>query len=212
MKKLNSNEDTLLDIIDDSLSYVTKPLGNMYTVYLSGMIGEPSSYTKIFDMIRNAEETDIIKLHINSEGGDLFTTIQFIRTMTESRATIIASAEGMCMSAATMIFLSADLFEISEHCMFMFHNYSGGTYGKGGEMYEQLIKERKWSEKIINKIYKGFLTDDEIKSIMNNRDIWMEGDEVKSRLEKILNKENGTSETVKKTRVRKPKPTPIVPV
>lgn len=206
MKKLNSNEETLLDIIDGSSSFITKPLGNLYTVYLSGLIEEPSCYTKVFEMIRNAEESDIIKFHINSEGGHLFTAIQFIRAMTETKATIIASAEGMCMSAATMIFLSADTFEISEHCMFMFHNYSGGTFGKGGEMYDQLIKERKWSEKIINKIYKGFLTDEEIKSIMNNRDIWMEGDEVKTRLEKLLNTENGTPEPAKKPRVRKPKP------
>ena len=205
MKKQNSNEETLLDIIDVSPSFITKPLGNLYTVYLSGMIEEPSRYTKVFEMIRNAEESDIIKFHINSEGGHLFTAIQFIRAMTETKATIIASAEGMCMSAATMIFLSADTFEISEHCMFMFHNYSGGTFGKGGEMYDQLIKERKWSEKIINKIYKGFLTDEEIKSIMNNRDIWMEGDEVKTRLEKLLNMENDIPEPVKKPRARKPK-------
>ena len=202
MKQQNSNEESLLDIIDTSESFITKPLGNLYTVYLSGMIDEPKCYTKVFEMIRNAEDHDIIKLHINSEGGHLFTAIQFIRAMTESRATIVASAEGMCMSAATMIFLSADNFEISEHCMFMFHNYSGGTFGKGGEMYDQLIKERKWSEKIINKIYNGFLTDEEIKSIMNNRDIWMEGDEVKVRLEKLLNKENGIPEPIKKPRAK----------
>jgi hypothetical protein len=42
---------------------------------------------------------------------------------------------------------------------------------------------------------------------MNNRDIWMEGDEVKVRLEKLLNKENGIPEPVKKTKARKPKST-----
>ena len=64
MKKQNSNEETLLDIIDVSPSFITKPLGNLYTVYLSGMIEEPSRYTKVFEMIRNAEESDIIKFHI----------------------------------------------------------------------------------------------------------------------------------------------------
>lgn len=65
----------------------------------------------------------------------------------------------------------------------MFHNYSGGTFGKGGEMYDQLHHERKWSETIIRKIYNGFLTDDEIRSILENKDIWMEGTEVLKRLE-----------------------------
>jgi ATP-dependent protease ClpP protease subunit len=83
-----------------------------------------------------------------------------------------------------MIFLSADRYEISEHSLFMFHNYSGGTFGKGGEMYDQLTKERKWSEKIIRKLYEGFLTPDEIRSILDNKDIWMDGEEVMKRLEK----------------------------
>jgi hypothetical protein len=41
------------------------------------------------------------------------------------------------MSAATMIFLCADTYEVSEHSMFMFHNYSSATFGKGGEMFDK---------------------------------------------------------------------------
>ena len=64
MSKRNSNEESLLDIIDTSESFIAKPLGNLYTVYLSGMIDEPKCYTKVFEMIRNSEDHDIIKLHI----------------------------------------------------------------------------------------------------------------------------------------------------
>lgn len=161
-----------------------KALANQITIYLSGPIGAPENYIGIIDAIRHANETDIIKFNINSPGGDLFTTIQFLRAITETKALVVASAEGACMSAATMIFLSADRFEISEHCLFMFHNYSGGTFGKGGEMYDQLINERKWSENIIRNVYQGFLTEAEIRSILDNKDIWMEGEEVMKRLEK----------------------------
>lgn len=168
----------------DNKAIDAKPLGNLITIYLSGEIGPPETYISAFDAIRHAQETDIIKFNINSPGGDLFTTIQFLRAITECKGMIIASAEGACMSAATMIFLSADRYEISEHSLFMFHNYSGGTFGKGGEMYDQLTKERKWSEKIIRKLYEGFLTPDEIRSILDNKDIWMDGEEVMKRLEK----------------------------
>ena len=88
------------------------------------------------------------------------------------------------MSAATMVFLSGDAFEISEHSMFMFHNYSGGTIGKGGEMYDNIMYERKWSDKFMRSIYDGFLTDLEIKSMLENKDIWMEPEEVFKRLNK----------------------------
>jgi ATP-dependent protease ClpP protease subunit len=92
------------------------------------------------------------------------------------------------MSAATMIFLAANMFEISDHCFFMFHNYSGGTFGKGGEMYDHIVSERKWSDKLVNKVYSDFLTPEEIKSILDNKDIWMDGEEVKVRLEKQIEK------------------------
>jgi len=190
--------------IIDNKAIDIKPLGNIITIYLSGEIGSAENYIGAFETIRHASDNDIVKFNINSPGGDLFTTIQFIRAITECKAMVIASAEGACMSAATMIFLSADRFEISEHCLFMFHNYSGGTFGKGGEMYDQLINERKWSEKIIQKCYEGFLTEAEIRSILENKDIWMEGEEVMKRLSKKIDaeikKEKAKSKQVKPTK------------
>jgi hypothetical protein len=64
----------------------------------------------------------------------------------------------------------------------MFHNYSGGTFGKGGEMIDQLQHERKWSEGLLTEVYKDFLTKEEIKSMLNNKDIWMDGQEVIKRI------------------------------
>ena len=87
------------------------------------------------------------------------------------------------MSAATLIFLAAKNWEISKHTMFMFHNYSSGNFGKGGELYDNIMHERKWSANLWQDIYKGFLTDTEINSILNNKDIWMTGEEVNKRLE-----------------------------
>jgi hypothetical protein len=110
------------------------------------------------------------------------------------------------MSAATMIFLPADTHEISEHSMFMFHNYSGITMGKGGEMYDNITHERKWSEKILRGSYEGFLTEEEIKSILNNKDIWMSGEEVIKRL-----KGKKAEQSANKTKVKKDdvKPEPV---
>jgi ATP-dependent protease ClpP protease subunit len=159
-----------------------KIIGQLYTFYLVGEITIPDDYVEWYEVIRNATENDVVKIHINSPGGNLYTAIQLMRVMSESQANILTSVEGACMSAATMVFLSGDLFEISEHSMFMFHNYSGGTIGKGGEMYDNIMYERKWSDKFMRGVYAGFLTDDEITSILENKDIWMEPEEVFKRL------------------------------
>ena len=163
-------------------AFINKPVASLHTFYLSGTIGEPNEYISWFEIMRNAGENDIIQIHINSYGGDLFTAIQFLRAIADSPAHVICSVEGACMSAATMVFLCADSFEVSEHSVFMFHNYSGGTVGKGGEMIDQLMHERKWSQHLLSRIYKDFLTDDEVASVLDNRDIWMDGEQVLQRL------------------------------
>ena len=163
--------------------FPTKAVSQLHEFYLTGEITSADDYVEWFDAIRHANETDIVKIYINSYGGDLFTAIQFMRVMSETDATIICSVEGACMSAATMVFLCADNFEVTPHSVFMFHNYSGGTIGKGGEMIDQLQHERKWSERLMREIYNGFLKEDEIKAMMENKDFWMDGEEVVKRLQ-----------------------------
>jgi ATP-dependent protease ClpP protease subunit len=183
-----------------------KPITTFHEFYISGSIEEPENYIQWFDLIRHADDSDVIKLYINSYGGDLFTAIQFMRVLSETKATVIASVEGACMSAATMIFLCADQFEVTPHSVFMFHNYSGGTIGKGGEMIDQLQHERKWSQGLMNEIYKDFLSEEEIEHMLDNKDYWMDGNEVvkrlNARIESIV-KFNESAKEVKKPVVKK---------
>jgi ATP-dependent protease ClpP protease subunit len=173
--------DKLLDL-QTIQSYIEKPISRVHKFYLLGEIKSSSEYMQWFEIIRTASEHDVIMFHINSHGGDLFTAIQFMRVMSETKATIVASVEGACMSAATIIFLCAKHWEISKHSMFMFHNYSSGSFGKGGEMYDNITHERTWSQKLWKDIYTGFLTTDEIDAILQNKDIWMSSEEVTKRL------------------------------
>ena len=111
------------------------------------------------------------------------------------------------MSAATLIFLSADRFELSDHTMFMFHNYSSGTIGKGGEMYDQITHFRAWSEKLFASFYKDFLTPEEIKSMLDNKDIWLDAEEVAKRLKNRIDAEaDETEEEPKPKKTRKKAP------
>jgi ATP-dependent protease ClpP protease subunit len=184
-KKNRKSSNGLAELLKaaDSKSY-SNEYGKFYEYYVSDEIGEASEYTDWFQEIRNTRNSDAIKIHINSPGGNLFTTIQFLQALAETEAHIIASVEGICMSAATMLFLAADEFQIAPHSMFMFHNYSGGSFGKGGEMYDNLVHERKWSEKLLTDVYSDFLTKAEIQALLNNKDLWMDSDEVIARLKK----------------------------
>jgi len=168
--------------------YFTKNTSNVYEFYLSGEIEDASEYSEWFDIIRNARLGDVVKIYINSCGGDLYTALQFLRVLSESSAHVITSVEGACMSAATMIFLHGDEFEVTPHSLFMFHNYSAGVFGKGGEMFDQLQFERSWSENFLRDVYHDFLTPDEIKSMLDNKDIWLTSEQVLARIDLLLAK------------------------
>ena len=169
--------------------FPSKPVANIHEFYLTGEIDTADKYIEWFDAIRHANETDLIKIYINSYGGDLFTAIQFMRVLADTNASVVCSVEGACMSAATMIFMCADSFEVTPHSIFMFHNYSGGTIGKGGEMIDQLQHERKWSERLLNEIYNDFMTEEEIQSMLANKDLWMDGEEVVKRMQNRILKQ-----------------------
>ena len=173
-----------------------KQIVNVHEFYLSGEIESPDEYIQWFDTIRHAGETDVVKIYLNSGGGDVFTAIQFMRVLQETSANVVMSVEGICASAATMIMLCGESFEISDHSMFMIHTYNGGFLGKGNEIHSQAMFERKWSTNFMRSIYEGFLTSEEIDRVIDGTDIWMDSNEVIKRLKnrsKIRNKKSAVT-------------------
>ena len=209
---MNKNSKQSVDIFDifgksqkQDTRFSSRPVVNIHEFYLSGSIESSDEYIQWFDTIRHAGENDIVKIYINSYGGDVFTAIQFMRILQESPATVVMSVEGACMSAATMIFMCGDSFEVSEHSMFMYHNYSGGVMGKGGEMLDQLQHERAWSENLLRDIYSDFLTENEITAILDNKDIWMDGQEVIARMKRKIEKIESEEKRKQEAKAKKKK-------
>ena len=77
-------------------------------------------------------------------------------------------------------------------------------------MYDNIVHERAWSRKLWKDVYSGFLSDKEIEAILQNKDIWMSGEEVTKRLNSkvTLDKKKEVKKTppAKKKAPRKKKP------
>ena len=205
LKQMNNNGG-LLDILKkgprESFSY---DYGTVKTYYLSDELGDPADYIEWFYEMRNTRESDVIKININSPGGNLFTAIQFMQVLSETNAHIIVSVEGACMSAATLIFLCADEWEVTNSALFLIHNYSGGAIGKGGEMYSDIVNKKAWTEKIFRDAYTDFLTEKELEDLSNDKDLWLTTDQVMERLRnrsKIRDKKRNAAK-VKEAKVKK---------
>ena len=161
---------------------ISSSVGTRYEFYLLGEIQEPEYYLEWFHTIRHANEDDVIILYINSSGGSATTAIQLLSVLDETDAQILIQVEGMCASAATMIFMKSHVFAIAPHSEFLFHNYSGGAIGKGGELKEKISHQSKWAENLLRDTYKYFFTEVEIQQILDGKDFWMDRDEVIERM------------------------------
>lgn len=182
-----------------------RPTGQILDFYLNSTIGSPEDYAEWNQILRSSGEQDVVYLHINCYGGQALTAVQLMRAISESRATVVASVEGACMSAATFLFLMADVCEISDHSIFMFHNFSGGTIGKGNEMMAQVHHNDKWARGLMESIYRDFFTQEEIDSILEGKDYWLSPDEVTERLQKrneLLEAEKAAETAPKNSRKR----------
>ena len=185
--------------------YSNKPIMMQHDLYLTDAIESPDKYIEWFELLHNSTKNDIIKIHINSPGGNLYTTVQLLTAMSESDANIICSVEGACMSAATLIFLTGDSFYISPYAAFMFHNYSTGLYGKGGEIVAQVNFEKELFGNLMRKSYENFLEPKEIEDIIEGKDLWLGAEDVVERLKKMQGAEKLEESAEAKN---KPKPKP----
>jgi len=187
----------MTDIIDAKLceeerepkpfEYFEQTMQNkVHHFYLSGAITEPSDYVKMIHIIHSSPPQDTIYIHLNTPGGYLHTGIQMANAFRSSEATVICSLEGEAHSLGSLIFLAADQFIVHDNTTMMIHNFSGGVYGKGKEAEMEMIATLEWFSDIGDKYYIPFLTKKEFEGIINDQDIWLHADEIRTRLDKMV--------------------------
>ena len=151
-------------------------------IYINTILEDPSHYGELLQAFRGAAHYNNIKLYINSQGGDLHTALQIVNAMRESPATIQAIIDVECHSAASIIFLAADTWGVTEHAFMLCHSYSTGVYGKGHELASAYDFEKVRLDNIIDVYYKDFLTKKEISELKLGRDIYLNSEEIAARL------------------------------
>lgn len=185
MKRPTNNEDLNLDLFqhNEQLSYsMSSVVHNKFEFSLDEDIKEPSYYRNLIEVLNNATEQDLVVLNINSGGGMLDSAISIIDALRNTRANTLAWISGSAYSAAGLIALSCQNVEVGEFATFMCHNSQYGLGGYTTEIKDRALFEHKMTSKIMQNVYRHFLTDDEIKSILMNNTIWLDSEEIQERL------------------------------
>jgi len=156
---------------------------NEYIVNLDDEILAPNEYREVYELLRNVNESDVIRLVINSWGGDVYTFIQFYNYLMRTKAVTIAEVHAS-YSAGSMIAFSCDIIELQEFSSMMIHDMSSGSFGKMKEIITHVDFMKEWGSEILDNIYDGFLTKKELQKVKNGQDIWLVKEEIEKKLKK----------------------------
>ena len=159
-------------------------------IYLTAQIEAPAEYAEMCRILEQAFKGDTITLHINSGGGYVDSGFMIIDAINSSKAVVTAKLSGTVASIATIIALSCVKVVIADHISWLSHNYSAGIQGKGGEMKLQMEFMSKELSNSFRALHKGFFTDAEMTSIIDDKDVWLNKSEIVKRW--AARKENNT--------------------
>jgi ATP-dependent protease ClpP protease subunit len=175
-----TNEKTELVDKENNL-YKKIPKHKSYRFYVGIFFELKKGLHSVFNELKNASEDDTFELVINSHGGLVFEGKQFYNLIQEKfygRTTAYLDNVGYSMGA--LLFCMADKRVVYEYSDFMFHNYSGGAHGKGGELKARVEYDAKSLEKFFHDVIvkKGFLTEKEFEQMLVGQDYWMDTKEL----------------------------------
>lgn len=181
---MNNKEQQLVPLLQPNKLQVTEYHDRIrYDYYLMGSIGDPEEYIDVCHALRSCGPEDEFFLRINSGGGQVRTGNQIINAIKECQGTVIGFIEADCGSMATFIFLACHTWGVSKYAEWFSHTISAGNWGKENETFEASQFLRKQTHKRIREEYTGFLTEEEIESVLKGSDIYLDSDEIMDRLE-----------------------------
>ena len=132
------------------------------------------------DLMKKAAELvgyePMIRVHIMSEGGDVFAGLNMMNVLERSRVKVITIAQGSCCSAATFVLLGGAERRMGKNAYCLIHQISTEMWGN----FNELKNEMKSNDKLMKMLKDMYLSKTKIpetkfKTLMK-RDIYLPPD------------------------------------
>jgi len=176
---------------DDIVPIIKSKKEKTYYAYISDAIGNPYIYNKLCYILTNKVKPDEkVVIRLTTPGGDLDSCTNIVNAIQRCKGHVVVELSGEVASAGTIITMYADDIVALDELRFMIHYYSGGVMGKGHEVKAQQKFYEEQVESWFKRIYKDFLTEEEINNVIEGKDIWMGKDEVLERWKKKVEAKN----------------------
>ena len=151
-----------------------KPCSTTFFVSLGDKVLEDSfAYSDLIMLLNDVTSTDIVIIQLGNMGGSCHTGVRLIHAIQECEGFVQVKVTGNCYSMGAMIALSGNYLSMAPMTALMFHNYSGGEYGKAAEMRLAVSEFDDHFNKFFEHVCAPFLTPKEINNIKNDRDVYV---------------------------------------
>lgn len=172
------NADLVILANEEIYSYKT------YLINLDADVADPSDYRIISDTLNSMTENDTAIWNITTYGGDLYTTIMLLNDIRGCKGQNYGNVV-LGSSAGSIIALALDDCEVLQHGEMYIHEIQSHHSGSTSEQIGRLSFLASKQKKLMQDVYKDFLTDEEIDALINGRvvDMTLDDEECNRRLE-----------------------------
>jgi ATP-dependent Clp endopeptidase proteolytic subunit ClpP len=149
----NGEEEEQYQYVQESASSAIRVVENKIFFYetitnnsvleLNKTLMELDSSLQHTKTVLGVESEPIIKLHIKTDGGDIYSAISTIEVMSQIKSHVHTFIEGCVSSAGTLIAVAGDKRFIGKHSYILIHQLSGRMYGKFSEMEDAMYNSTK---------------------------------------------------------------------
>ena len=161
---------------------VNSRVSNDYILRLARPITEVDDFEEEFQLFLAAGPSDTIKIDLVTPGGSLDTAHLLKRAILTTQAKTIAYIGPTCASAGTALALACDEWEVDEMSSFMIHTASYGYVGTAPNVKANVEHSDKMIERFVRTTYAGFLSEAEIVTVLDGKELYFEGEELAERL------------------------------
>ena len=186
-KKLMLNHDDISDVSSDKQKYISVIDNNELYFYndvnvesalvINKTLSDLARQLLIAKITFDLQETPHIKLHINSDGGEVFGALSIVDRIQTSKVPIHSYAEGLVASASTLISVSCHKRYIRKNTILLIHQVRSWFEGT----YED-FNDEKQNMDLIMKVVKGIylkhtkFTEDELNTLLK-RDLYLNAED-----------------------------------
>lgn len=177
------------DLNDDTkkFSIIKRPIVNTsYTIHLSEHIENNFAYVELLETLRNASEKDQVTLYLANYGGLCSTGFQIVNAMRECKCGVDVVLDAPSYSMGAIIAVAGKSLRMNPSTFLMFHNYSGGDYGKGKERLDATKHYYEHFHRALKKVVAPFLSAKELSLLKQDNDVYVSCDDkdIKTRLKR----------------------------